>query len=127
MSFNPQQVAETVSEATAEPADTGRGGKKNKGISTAGKSPLQIAMARLRKDKIAMVCLGIIVLYVLLAIFAPALAALEGQDPGTSHPELLDVDGSRSSGGPPSTGSASSPRSAVTCSPGSSTEHVPRS
>lgn len=93
MSFNPQQVAETVSEATAEPADTGRGGKKNKGISTAGKSPLQIAMARLRKDKIAMVCLGIIVLYVLLAIFAPALAALEGQDPATSHPELLDVDG----------------------------------
>ena len=38
MSFSPQQVAETVSEVTAaEP--TGRRGKKDKGLSTAGKSP----------------------------------------------------------------------------------------
>ena len=85
MSFNPQQVAESVSEATVEPVDTGRRGKKDKGLSTAGKSPVQIAMARLRKDKVAMICFGIIVVYVLVAIFAPALAALEGQDPATTH------------------------------------------
>lgn len=91
MSFSPQQVAETVSEATGADIATGRRGKKDK--SNSGKSPVQIAMARLRKDKIAMICAGIIVLYVLIAIFAPLLAGLEGQDPATPHPELLDENG----------------------------------
>ncbi len=91
MSFSPQQVAETVSEAAGADVTTGRRGKKDK--STTGKSPVQIAMARLRKDKIAMICAGIILLFVLIAIFAPVLAALEGQDPSTLHQDLIDPDG----------------------------------
>jgi peptide/nickel transport system permease protein len=44
----------------------------------AGRSPTQIALARLRKDKIAMTCAVIVVLFVLIAIFAPLLTRLFG-------------------------------------------------
>ncbi|HET8604085.1 MAG TPA: ABC transporter permease [Marmoricola sp.] len=40
----------------------------------AGKSPLQIAMGRLVRDKVAMVSLGIVVFFALIAIFAPFIA-----------------------------------------------------
>jgi peptide/nickel transport system permease protein len=42
----------------------------------AGKSPTRIALERLRKDKLAVVCGGIVVLLVLLAIFAPLITNL---------------------------------------------------
>lgn len=53
----------------------------------AGRSPMQIAMARLRKDRIAMACLVVVVLFILIAVFAPLLTAafgveLRGGDPG---------------------------------------------
>jgi ABC-type dipeptide/oligopeptide/nickel transport system permease subunit len=44
----------------------------------AGRSPTQIALDRLRKDKIAMVCFVIVVVFVLIAIFAPLLTKLFG-------------------------------------------------
>ena len=44
----------------------------------AGRSPTQIALARLRGDKIAVVCFGIVILFVLIAIFAPLLTKLFG-------------------------------------------------
>jgi ABC-type dipeptide/oligopeptide/nickel transport system permease subunit len=44
----------------------------------AGRSPTQIAFDRLRHDKIAMVCFGIVVLFVLIAVFAPLLTDLFG-------------------------------------------------
>ena len=52
----------------------------------AGKSPTKIALERLRKDKIAMVCFGIVVVFVLIAILAPLLTRvfgveLDGGDP----------------------------------------------
>src|SRR6185295_4385218 len=50
----------------------------------------QIALARLRKDKVAMICLGIFLFFVAIAIFAPLLSKLEGQDPNTLHQDLLD-------------------------------------
>lgn len=59
-------------------------------VETRRKSPTQIALARLRKDKLAMICLGIFVFFVLIAVFAPLLAKLEGQDPTTLHQDLLD-------------------------------------
>jgi ABC-type dipeptide/oligopeptide/nickel transport system permease subunit len=59
-------------------------------VSTRGKSPTAIALARLRKDKVAVVCASIFVLFVLIAIFAPLLAKLEGQDPTTRHFDLID-------------------------------------
>jgi ABC-type dipeptide/oligopeptide/nickel transport system permease subunit len=57
-----------------------------------GKSPTRIAMDRLRQDKVAMVCLGIILFFILVAIFAPLLARLEGQDYSTNHTELIDAE-----------------------------------
>ena len=48
------------------------------------------AWRRLRKDKAAATGMIIIALMVLVAVFAPLLAALEGQDPNTQHAELVD-------------------------------------
>lgn len=48
--------------------------KKPESESIEGKSPLQIAMGRLRRDKIAMVCLFVVTVFVLIAIFAGAIA-----------------------------------------------------
>jgi ABC-type dipeptide/oligopeptide/nickel transport system permease subunit len=61
-----------------------------KKVRTQRRSPTQIALARLRKDKVAMVSLGIFVFFVLVAVFAPLLAKLEGQDPTTLHQDLID-------------------------------------
>jgi len=46
------------------------------GQKLAGRSPSQIALERLRKDKLAVVCGGIVVLLVLLAIFAQLITNL---------------------------------------------------
>src|SRR4051794_13386891 len=61
-----------------------------KKVNTRRKSPTQIALARLRKDRVAMICLGFFLFIVLVAIFAPLLARLEGQDPTTLHQDLTD-------------------------------------
>ena len=44
----------------------------------AGKSPFQIAMERLRQDKLAVLCFVVICIFVLIAIFAPLLTRLFG-------------------------------------------------
>jgi ABC-type dipeptide/oligopeptide/nickel transport system permease subunit len=61
--------------------------KQGPGVS---RSPTRIAIERLRKDKVAMVCLGIFAFFVLVAIFAPLLSSLEGQDPNAYHFDLVD-------------------------------------
>ncbi|GLY05604.1 MULTISPECIES: ABC transporter permease [Actinoplanes] len=58
-----------------------------------GKSPTAIAFARLRRDRVAMVSLGIFLFFVLIAIFAPLLAKLEGQSPTELHIDLIDRNG----------------------------------
>ena len=65
----------------------------------AGKSPNQIALSRLRKDKVAVICSVVMLLLVLIAVFAPADHAGCGST-GTSatptHPtptEVLAFDG----------------------------------
>ena len=55
-----------------------------------GKSPTRIAMDRLRKDKIAVICAVVVLFFILVAVFAPLLAKLEGQDYSTFHPDLVD-------------------------------------
>jgi ABC-type dipeptide/oligopeptide/nickel transport system permease subunit len=55
-----------------------------------GKSPTRIAIDRLRRDKVAMICAAIVVLFILVAVFAPLLARLEGYDFGTYHTDLVD-------------------------------------
>src|SRR5689334_1119737 len=44
----------------------------------AGRSPIQIALSRLRSDKIAMVCFAVVVMFFIIAIFAPVLTKLFG-------------------------------------------------
>ncbi|HOA90133.1 MAG TPA: ABC transporter permease, partial [Propioniciclava tarda] len=46
----------------------------------AGRSPSQIAWDRLKTDKIAIASLGIVIFFVLVAIFAPLLVSLEGEE-----------------------------------------------
>ncbi|MDF8264178.1 ABC transporter permease [Luteipulveratus flavus] len=45
-----------------------------------GKSPTQIALERLRKDKVAIACLFVIGFFVLVAILAPVLVSIAGVD-----------------------------------------------
>jgi peptide/nickel transport system permease protein len=59
-------------------------------VKTRGKSPTAIAFARLRKDRVAVTCAVVFLIFVLIAIFAPLLARLEGQDPTTLHQDLID-------------------------------------
>ncbi|GGK12753.1 peptide ABC transporter permease [Pilimelia terevasa] len=53
-------------------------------------SPTRIALRRLRRDPTALLCAGTVLFFVLVAVFAPLLAALAGQDPLTHHFELID-------------------------------------
>ncbi|MEV0897540.1 ABC transporter permease [Actinoplanes sp. NPDC049802] len=75
----------TGTKLSEEPETSGR-----KSQATQGKSLTRIALGRLRRDRTAMICLGIVLTFVLIAIFAPLLAKLEGQDPTTYHQDLID-------------------------------------
>jgi ABC-type dipeptide/oligopeptide/nickel transport system permease subunit len=55
-----------------------------------GKSPTRIAMDRLRKDKVAIVCAALVVFFVLIAILAPLLTKLEGADISSFNTDLVD-------------------------------------
>jgi ABC-type dipeptide/oligopeptide/nickel transport system permease subunit len=59
-------------------------------VKVVSRSPTRIALARLRHDRVAMVCAGIFVAYVLIAVAAPLLAKLEGQNPTDLHQDLVD-------------------------------------
>jgi peptide/nickel transport system permease protein len=56
-----------------------------------GRSLWQLVWRRIRRSKVAMTSLGVIILIILLAIFAPVLTAIEGQDPYTTHNDLIDT------------------------------------
>jgi peptide/nickel transport system permease protein len=55
-----------------------------------GRSIREIVWARLRRDKVAMVCLGILAFYVVMAIIGPNLLAALGWDPYTFHRDAID-------------------------------------
>lgn len=57
-----------------------------------GKSPFQLALGRLRRDKLTMVALGFVVTYVLAAIAAPFLVKAGILDPYTTHQDLIGPD-----------------------------------
>ena len=52
----------------------------------AGRSPFQIALIRLRSDKIAVVCAGIVLIFILIALFAPLLTQLFGVEVRAGDP-----------------------------------------
>jgi ABC-type dipeptide/oligopeptide/nickel transport system permease subunit len=55
-----------------------------------GRSLGQIAWSRLRRDRIAMAGAILIILFVAMAVLAPALCALFGVDPNSTHIDQLD-------------------------------------
>jgi peptide/nickel transport system permease protein len=56
----------------------------------AGRSPWRLAGGRLRRDPAALAGLAIIALFVLMAVAAPLLTALNGHGPNEFHPEKID-------------------------------------
>src|SRR5699024_6325649 len=52
-----------------------------------GRSPLRLALARLRRDRVAMTSAGAIVVLVVVALAAPLIAHLVGHDPTTQYRE----------------------------------------
>jgi ABC-type dipeptide/oligopeptide/nickel transport system permease subunit len=64
----------SLTDVAAEAASAGEAPVK----SIEGRSPWQLAWMRLRKDRVAMISLGVIVALFLIAILAPAVASLTG-------------------------------------------------
>jgi ABC-type dipeptide/oligopeptide/nickel transport system permease subunit len=62
-------------------------------VAIVGKGPWALAWRRLRRDRVAMITLGVITLIVLIAIFAPVFAHLTGNPPNKQYPHGLTVDG----------------------------------
>jgi peptide/nickel transport system permease protein len=56
------------------------------GSAVEGRSPWQLAWARLRHDKVAVASFAVICVIVLLAVFAPVIAHLVGHGPNTQFP-----------------------------------------
>ncbi|GHJ60990.1 peptide ABC transporter permease [Nocardioides sp. OK12] len=92
---------ETLGHMSDEPPGKDPSTKKAKSIT--GKSPMRIAMGRLMRDKIAVVCLATVLFFVLIAIFSGVLQRLFGVDTETVlSAQFLDLDGvPRPEYGPP--------------------------
>ena len=88
----------TLTEVSEEKASTTAPAHKE--VRT-GRSPGQVAWARLKQDKVAIVCSVIILFFILVALFAPLLTSLQSVDPITGtkasvsdvHTELVDFNG----------------------------------
>jgi peptide/nickel transport system permease protein len=63
-----------------------------------GRSLKQIIWARLRRDRIAMICLIILSLFYLTAIFGPVVAGIAGLDPYRFDPDAISDLGGRPNG-----------------------------
>ncbi|MEZ5095007.1 MAG: ABC transporter permease [Nocardioides sp.] len=73
------QGTDTLTVATEEPTPGRRNRRRQRKATSGsttdiqGKSPFQIAMGRLRRDKVAVVCAVIVVVLILLGVFAPLI------------------------------------------------------
>jgi len=56
-----------------------------------GRSPSQIAWDRLKHEKVAIICFGIVLFFVLVAVFAPLLVKLEGEELNVYHSDLISA------------------------------------
>ncbi len=78
-----------ISDPGGEPAPTADAPAK-----IAGRTPMQLALRRLRKDKLAIISAVFIVLLILVAIFAPVITAVIGHGPNVQFPNTgLDAFG----------------------------------
>jgi ABC-type dipeptide/oligopeptide/nickel transport system permease subunit len=57
------------------------------------KSPTQIALERLRKDKVAIICAVVVLFFILLAIFANVITAVTHTDSEALNQDLIDING----------------------------------
>jgi peptide/nickel transport system permease protein len=79
-----------MSTSASEVLVEGEHGVPEGGAEIAARSPLELFWRRLRRDKVALVALGIVVLMVLVAIFAPLIVkALGLPDPNIQNDDLL--------------------------------------
>ena len=75
--------AATVAEPEAVATATG-------GRAVEGRSLGQIAWMRLKRDKVALLAAGVVVLLILVALLAPVITKLYGHGPNDFHPEVID-------------------------------------
>lgn len=69
-----QTAPETLGHLSDEPSPADPNSKKAKEIT--GKSPMRIALGRLLKDKIAMICAIVVFFFILVAVFAGPICAI---------------------------------------------------
>ena len=81
---------ETLGHLSDEPPPVDPSSPKAKEI--AGKSPMQIALGRLRRDKIAMFCALVVLFFVLVAVFAGPITSMFGVDTETVRASTV-IDG----------------------------------
>ncbi|KRF11514.1 peptide ABC transporter permease [Nocardioides sp. Soil797] len=58
--------------------------------SVASKSPMQLAMARLRKDKLSLIALGFVLFFVVIGLTSPLVTHFGWIDPLTTNQDLVD-------------------------------------
>jgi peptide/nickel transport system permease protein len=93
---------ETLGHLSDEPPGEDPNSSRAKSIT--GKSPLRIAMGRLARDKIAMVCAAVVFFFVLVAIFAGVICSFFGVSTDTVLPsQFLTLSGLPKEG-PPNNG-----------------------
>lgn len=91
----PETLGSSSDEVTVDPHST-----RNDEI--AGRSPMQIALGRLRRDKIAVVCAAITLFFILVAVFAPLICKVFGVSTDVVFPsQYLDFTNGMPLKGPP--------------------------
>src|SRR5688572_19693587 len=94
---------ETLGHLSDAPPPVDPNSKKAKAIT--GKSPMRIAMGRLLRDKIAVVCLAVVIFFALIAIFAGPITNLFNVSTETVLPsQFLDFQTQMPLEGPPNNG-----------------------
>lgn len=81
MSVDEQGTEQTAPRPAAGDADSRQQGP----AAIEGRSPWILGVERLRRDRVAMISLGLIVAIILVAVFAPAFAALTGHGPNEQY------------------------------------------
>ena len=99
MALNIPEASEQAHAGSAAAAGTEVEGAAKK---IEGRSPWRLAMQRLLHDKASMISLGVIGFIILVAIFAPVVAAIVGHGPNQQFPAPIGVNANGQPRGPSS-------------------------
>ncbi len=86
-------VADSVDVNVELPADETRTEAAPARTAFVGKSPGQLALARLRRDRVATVSVYVLIFFTAMALLAPVIEWIYGYSPNTLGSELLDDNG----------------------------------